>query len=187
MSVFGLGNLSTKKKEVLKSQSVNRLNTIDLYTIFDILKHGEDVGLCIENNDSLDNMHRVLELDNIRLELIEWRVLSIWTIKIEIFNDDKSLVVYRSPYLDINWRKETLDWAEKSERGKPSLLLWNERGEWCDYISEKIDSISQRLFAKRRADLLQKEDKENLRKQETDKMKTYFNGLFKSKKTANGG
>ncbi|MGI5984971.1 MAG: hypothetical protein GXY01_04015 [Clostridiales bacterium] len=167
----------------IKKYTSKKLKTIGLYTILDIIKHGEEIGLTVENNDSDDNMYRILELENVRIELIEWRVLSIWTIKIEIFNDDKSLIVYRSPYLDINWHSKIIEWAEISERWKPLEVQWDEKGEWCYYISESISKLAEKLEKKRRTDKLKKEEEENMQNHENERLRLYFNSLFKSERS----
>lgn len=176
------GAANEPKKTPIDIKEYTSRRHISLDSIFDIIKHGDEIGISTYNNDSEDNMHRGLELENVRIELIEWRVLSIWTIKIEVFSENKSLLVYRSPYLNVDWQKESVKWAEDSERGMPLEVQWDEKGQWCYYIAEKLSVFSKKLDDKRRADRHEKDDRENLKNREAARLRTYFNGLFKDMK-----
>lgn len=173
------------KKQPLKVPQQKEKNIIEekkllLGTILELLKSGNEIGLKIVNRDNSDAMSRILDFDNVRITISEW---SEWTITIQLYKDDKYLTVYKSPGLKVDWYYNKIEWANRSS--KPLVVEWAIKGEWCNYIIDRVDEFKEKLDIKRKKEQLRKVEEENRKKAEKEteisKLSSQFNEFFKNK------
>lgn len=155
---------------------------IKLDVLLDIIKHGDEIGLKVRNEDNEDRMRRVLDLGDVKISINEW---SEWTITIELYNQNKNFTVYESPGLKVDWYSNSneIAWAEYSS--KPLEVEWIHDGEWCEYITKQIEEYKIKLDNKRKVDMLKVEEEESRKRaeklRETSRLKSSFNEIYKNK------
>lgn len=153
--MFSLFGKKNKKTIINKSDTSvqEKKDGIKLRTLLDLIKHGEEIGLNIKNEDLYEQgvlcaRTRILDLGNVSILFSEW---AEWTIEINVHENNKKFTVYHKK-LKVDWDEETFNNSHDLE------VQWNHVGEWCDYITSKINGLKSSLDKKRVEDKVKEEN-----------------------------